>query len=310
MPRLRLSVAMPNYNHAAFLPAAIESVVAQSRPPDEFLILDDASTDDSISIIEDYAARYPIIRVFRNAQNRGVHAAHQRLFEMAQGDFLYGAAADDDRYPTFFERAMEMAERHQECGLVFGAMHVMNRDGDYLTTIQVDRWKTARYVSPAEYLRDYLEVEPPLHSLTVSTIFRRAALAEVGWLRPELGSFADTFAARAIALKHGACYVPEPFSKWRRMAGSVSQSTTREARKMLDLSAAICQCMLSPEFRDRFPREHVTRWRRRLRRQVLWHTLLGESDESPGARPNFLVRNFRRLARIPRLIPLCFYSGR
>src|SRR5688572_8100484 len=100
--RLTLSAVMPSYNHAKYLPSAIESVLNQTRAPDEFLILDDASTDHSVEIIEAYAARFPSIRFVRNERNQGVIAAHQRLFEMATGDFLYSGAADDQRYPHFF----------------------------------------------------------------------------------------------------------------------------------------------------------------------------------------------------------------
>ncbi|MBM3777382.1 MAG: glycosyltransferase family 2 protein [Acidimicrobiia bacterium] len=53
--RPSLSALMLNYNHGRYLGRAIEAIVAQSRPADEFLILDDASTDDSVEVIERHA---------------------------------------------------------------------------------------------------------------------------------------------------------------------------------------------------------------------------------------------------------------
>ena len=67
-----LSVVTPNYNHGHLIGRAIEAVLSQSRCPDEYLILDDASTDNSLEIIEHYASRHPFIRVLRNKQNLGV----------------------------------------------------------------------------------------------------------------------------------------------------------------------------------------------------------------------------------------------
>ena len=121
-----LSALMPNYNHAEYLPRAIEEIVHQTRPPDEFIVLDDASTDDSVRIIESYLEQYPFMRLVRNERNLGVIRSHRRLFEMAGGDYVYAGAADDGRFPAAFELGMEMAGRHPEAGLVFGKALVVD----------------------------------------------------------------------------------------------------------------------------------------------------------------------------------------
>ena len=90
-----LSVILPNYNHARYLSEAIEAIASQSHAADEFLILDDASTDNSLEIIEKFQKRYSQIRVLRHEQNRGVLEANRRLFEEARGDYVFAAAADD-----------------------------------------------------------------------------------------------------------------------------------------------------------------------------------------------------------------------
>lgn len=310
MRRFTLSVAMPNYNHAKYLPRAIEGIVEQSRPPDEFLILDDASTDHSVEIIRAYAQRYPSIRFVRNEHNAGVIAAHQRLYEMATGDYLYSAAADDERYPWFFEQAMEMAQRFPHAGLVFGVMVMIDEEGRELGEIRVRRWREPLYASPERFLREYLEVEPAAQSAAAATIFRRDAFQEVGWCRPELGSFADTFALRAIALRHGACYVPERFAAWRRVPQSFSHQSASDARHALDVVARAARLMRSPEFAGRFPPDYVARWRRRQKWQTIWNTFLGEAAGPAAERSRFWARNLRRLKRVPGCVPLVLYQGR
>lgn len=303
-----LSVVMPNYNHARYLPRAIEAIAEQTRPPDEFLILDDASTDDSVGIIESYAARYPFIRFVRNEQNQGAIAAHARLFELASGDYLHAAAADDDRLPTFFERAMELVEKHPRAGLVFGRVRVVNEHDEELGTIDVRRWQESLYAPPDAFLRDYLEGELASHAASPATIYRRQAFAEVGFYRPELGSWADSFATRAIGVKYGACYVPETFAVWRKLSGSYSDAGRTAPRRTLDMIARAARLMRSDEFRDRFPERYVREWERQYRRLVIWNYWLGD-DAAGTRRPSFFMRNLRRLPRTPASLALAFYRG-
>ena len=57
-----LSVVMANRNHARHLPRALDAVLAQSPPPREVIVLDDASADDSVTVLEGYARRFPCVR--------------------------------------------------------------------------------------------------------------------------------------------------------------------------------------------------------------------------------------------------------
>jgi glycosyltransferase involved in cell wall biosynthesis len=293
MSPLKLSVVMPNYNHASYLDRVIGTVVGQSRPPDEFIILDDGSTDDSLSRIAAWVARYPSIRLEKNATNTGVIAAHQRLFGLATGDYLYPASADDDLLPGFFQRAMEMAQQYPQAGALCGQMVIADAQARELDLVDVQAWREPLYAPPERFLREYLEVEEPSHALTSSTIFRRRCLEEVGWFRPELGSWSDTFAFRAIGLKHGICFVPERFAIWRRMPQNFSEASRRDQHHLLDLVARAAQTMRRPEFRDRFPESHVQRWARRYKWRVVKDYLRGDLKRQDGglaARCRFYAR--------------------
>src|SRR5437763_570789 len=90
-----LSVVFPNYNDARFLPQQLESMLKQSYQPKEIIIIDDASTDNSIEIINNYIARAPHSRLIRNDRNMGVEHNINRLIDEATGDYLYLGAADD-----------------------------------------------------------------------------------------------------------------------------------------------------------------------------------------------------------------------
>lgn len=264
-----LTVFMPNFNHATYLPQAIEAVLGQSRQPDEFLILDDCSTDKSAEIIESYARRYPVIRFLRRTTNQGAVASINELLAAAKGDYVYGAAADDYVLPGMIELAMAAAERYPQAGIVFGKMTMVDAAGTKLRDIPAPEWPTTCYVSPRQFLDEYLERQPPYASLSGATVYRRDRLAEVGGFRGELGHWSDTFAIRAIALRYGAAYVPQSLMAWRKVLGSLSNSAQQTLRKSLRIIDRAASLMRSPDFVDRFPETHVRRWRRGYRRAAL-----------------------------------------
>ncbi|MFZ2956835.1 MAG: glycosyltransferase family 2 protein [Candidatus Ozemobacteraceae bacterium] len=259
-----LTVVTPNYNHGQYLSQAIEAVASQSRPPDEFIILDDGSTDNSVEIIEEYARKFSFIRVMKNKTNGGAAKAINKLFQEVKGDYLFVTCADDFILPGFFEKAMEMADRFPQAGLVFGNFVALHTDGRE-ALVEVRGWNQPDYFSPGRFLTEYLETHPASHSLCGSTIYRRTAFEEVGRFRPELGSWGDTFAARAIALRWGACYIPQKCMVWRLLQTSLSHSTGRDIHRMLDIISRGIFLMRSPEFRPWFPETHVSSFEKRFR---------------------------------------------
>jgi len=306
-----LSVVMPNYNHSRHLAEAIEGVLHQTRLPDEFLILDDASTDNSLEIIESYAEKHPVIRVLKNSQNTGVVEAHRRLFEAAQGDYVCTAPADDAHLPRYCELGMQLAKKYPHAGIIFGKIRVIDEHNAILAELGVRRWPQSRYATPQEFLTEYLDVEAPSHSLCGATIYRRQAFREVDWYRSELGHWSDTFAARAIGLAYGVCYISEPVYVWRKLATGFSAESRVDARHTLDTVARAAALMRSPEFRDRFPEEHVRRWERRYRRLVVWNSWQGEGTAFQPTTARFWWNSFKRLPKLPRAIRLgVFHSPR
>lgn len=308
--RPTLSVVMPNYNHERHLARAIEGFLQQSRPPDEFLILDDASTDDSVKIIESYARRHSIIRLLRNERNEGVIRAHQRLFALAQGDYLHSAAADDLRSPRMCEALMTLVEQYPHAGLAFGAAEIMDEADHVVAVLRSRCWKAPLYASPERYLREYLELELATQSITTSAIYRRDAFFEAGGYHDELTSWADTFAMYAVALKYGACYTPEILSQWRMATGSYSGAGRADPRRQLEMVGRAARLMRSAPFCDRFPASFVRRWERDFRRLTIWSYWLGaDLRDEQGRRPSFLARNLARLPRAARALALSFYRG-
>jgi glycosyltransferase involved in cell wall biosynthesis len=255
-----LSVMICNYNHGRYIARAIEAILTQSRPPDEFIVLDDASTDDSVEVIDSFCRRYGCIRFLRHERNVGAMQSFREALAAARGDYFYGGGADDYVLPGFFASAMQIAAAYPEAGLICGNVVVVDPEGKEWSEAGISSWPEDLYASPDRLLHEYLDVERADHSLSGATIYRRSAFVEVGGYREELGHWADTFAIRAIGLKYGACYLPQRCSAFTDMPQSFSQKMRRDLKRMLDIVATAQSLMRSPQFRDRFPESHVARW--------------------------------------------------
>ena len=109
----RTSIIMPVYNTASTVIAAIESVLAQTDPDFELLVMIDGSPDDSAQLIADYLQRNADerVRVFDNPENRGPSAVRNQGLDAARGAWVAFLDSDDTLYPTFLERLHHHAER-------------------------------------------------------------------------------------------------------------------------------------------------------------------------------------------------------
>ncbi|MBL6933874.1 MAG: glycosyltransferase family 2 protein, partial [Alphaproteobacteria bacterium] len=114
-----LSVVVANYNQAPYLPGTFEELESQSIRPMEVIVVDDASTDDSRAVVEDFAAGHSYVRLVRQAENLGVNATFNRGLKEAKGDYVYFFAADDHVTPDFVESYLSTLARHPRAAFCF-----------------------------------------------------------------------------------------------------------------------------------------------------------------------------------------------
>lgn len=111
-----VSVVVPVYNGERFLRPCLDSIVAQSYPSVEILVMDDASTDRSSDIIVSYGSK---LRHYRQPVNRGQFANVNDGIEMARGDYIAVYHADDIYHPEIVSREIQYLLRFPEAGAVF-----------------------------------------------------------------------------------------------------------------------------------------------------------------------------------------------
>jgi glycosyltransferase involved in cell wall biosynthesis len=125
----RISVVIPSYQHERFLGAALDSLDAQTRPPDEIVVVDDGSKDGSVALVK--ARLRPGLRLLEQ-ENRGAHAALNRGIEEATGDVVFLLNSDDRFAPERVEKLAGLLETGASSGLVSSWIRLIDAKGKAL----------------------------------------------------------------------------------------------------------------------------------------------------------------------------------
>jgi glycosyltransferase involved in cell wall biosynthesis len=121
---------MCTYNGARFLPEQLESFVTQTRRPDELVVCDDRSTDDTPGIVARFAERAPFpVTLHVNATNLGMRANFEQAMRKCGGDVVFLADQDDIWLPEKLARFAAVFESRPDIGMVFCDAHIIEQDG-------------------------------------------------------------------------------------------------------------------------------------------------------------------------------------
>lgn len=237
MARASLSVITCNYNHGHYLDNALGAILAQSRLPDEVIVIDDGSTDASRDVIESFA-RHGIVKPVYHDCNKGGLARANEAAAMARGDYIYFAAADDCVLPGCFEKLMALAEQYPDAGLVFSdLLSFLQDDVDHMRFPPQPLGTTVRRLTPEEVIDAQRK-----HRFSIpgaAAILKRTALHEAGMFPVDLRWHSDWFINMVIAFRYGFAYLPGGFSAQRWQpdsyfnAGAVIWNNEREALRAL-----------------------------------------------------------------------------
>jgi glycosyltransferase involved in cell wall biosynthesis len=203
-----VSVGMPVYNGERYIAQAIESILSQTFLDLELIICNNASTDATEQICEEYAAKDPRVRYYRNDRNHGAAWNHNRVVELARGEYFRWQAHDDYCDPTLLEKCLAVLRSDPNVVLCYPQFVRVDAHGKRLGI------KSSRVAggAPARerfrsliYRRDSCE---EVYGVTRTAVMRKTAL-----IGPYSNSD-DTFLADLIL--HGQFReVPEPLFFYR-----------------------------------------------------------------------------------------------
>ena len=179
-----IHVVMPVYNAAPFLRQAVNSVLAQTYGDFELIAVNDGSTDDTLDILRDYAARDERIRVYTQA-NVGTSPTLNRGIELAEGEWIFLMHADDLMRPNRLERQLQFIREHPELSLVSSLVrHIDSRN-------RVIGRDHSKLVTP-EAVEQVIASNGLIGISHPAVAFRRSAVLAVGGYRQAFWPAEDT----------------------------------------------------------------------------------------------------------------------
>jgi succinoglycan biosynthesis protein ExoO len=236
-----VSVVMANYNGARHLAAAVRSVLGQTLDSLELIVADDASSDDSLRVIEEAAGSDPRVRVLAAATNGGPGAARNRALAAARGEFIAVFDSDDLMAPDRLERLVCRA-KVDHADIVVDNLLVF-QDGcaaPWRPFLHHRRWDHPRTITLADYIeagRMYSKA-PGLGYL--KPLFRAELLRDTRY-REDLRIGEDyDLVLRLLAKGAVMRYQPDALYRYRKHGASISHVLRREhIEQMLAADAAI-----------------------------------------------------------------------
>jgi len=219
----KITVLMPVHNGARHLPEAIASTLKQTFDDFEFLIIDDASTDDSVSLIDTFNDER--IRLVRNETNLGQVVSQNKGLQLARGEYIARLDQDDSSSPNRFARQVAVLDAEPSVAVVGTWMYAVDSEGDI-----IDVWQGRHLNDLADYLFAILTNSLPLYHPSV--MFRREAVLQLDGYDETLPFCEDNDLWRRLALaRHDARVVAEPLTSYRVHEGQQSVSQAKIQRK-------------------------------------------------------------------------------
>jgi glycosyltransferase involved in cell wall biosynthesis/GT2 family glycosyltransferase len=269
--RLKISVVVPNYNYAHHLKARLASIFEQTAPIYELIVLDDGSSDSSLAVLEDIARTSGrAFQVVPNAVNSGsVFRQWRKAAELASGDFLWIAEADDMAAPAFLERlAMKILDSDDDFSLAYADSQAVDENDVVLSPSYKPYYRESapgvfekdRVFDGDAFVRDYLSERNLILNVS-SCLWRRSALLDAMQATgEELSSYrlAGDWHLYVTALRRSGgkvAYVAEPLNIHRRHATSVTHSRLTAERHIEEIRRV--QTMV----RDLYPMDTLISWR-------------------------------------------------
>ncbi len=227
----KVSLIMPNYNYAQYLEAALTSVVNQTYTNFELILIDDASTDSSLEVIEPFLAKHSFIHLICHKKNQGMFKSCQEGLEKAQGQYVTFTSSDDLLLPSFLEKKVTVLDRYPDVGLCFSRASYFNSDEPVkLYTPILQTTYPEMKLSRKALIHQMKQYRMWIPGNTV--LSRKSLFKKYGGFDSNYYSLTDWFLWLKIAFLHGAYFLPETLAIQRNHNNSMSQTESLTTKQI------------------------------------------------------------------------------
>lgn len=218
----KVSVIIPNFNYGKYISIAIESVLSQTHPNVEVIVVDDGSTDESISILGRYGSKLLVIQ----QRNQGVSIARNNGVAASSGDYVAFLDADDVWLPEKIEMQLRKFDVDRAVGLVHCAMRHIDPDGNVCGSNNEGL--------EGNVADEFLKFERGVIVGAGSTaVVPRKIFDEIGGFDPRQSTSADWDFGYRVATKYKIAFVPEYLVHYRIHNSNMHSNIARMEHDML-----------------------------------------------------------------------------
>lgn len=261
-----MSVAIPAYNHAAYIEACLASVCAQTYPHLELVLIDDGSSDDTLERARRFLAEHPdrFRRVvLQRQENQGVSAASNACIQACQAEWVHLLGSDDLLHPEKITRVQQAIERWRcpELALVHTDVDFIDQRGEKIVRAKLER--QGRPTAGPDFTA-YRWLFFGEHAIwNPSVTLRRDAWLAVGGFDKAL-ALEDLDCWLRLSARYAIARVPEVLASYRKHPGN----SLRQRNKMLHAQLLTYAKFLTEhgESMTGLDRELRRHYRRNLRR--------------------------------------------
>jgi glycosyltransferase involved in cell wall biosynthesis len=219
-----VSVIVPNYNHASFLRKRVESIVSQTYTNFECILLDDASTDDSISILEEYVKRDSRFKLYTNEVNSGSTFAQWNYgVSLSKGKFIWIAESDDIADCNFLQTTVDILEQNSNVVIAYSQSKLIDESGKFLGIWNYNEniFNKSFQMCGTEFIKSYLLSSNHIPNAS-AVLFRKSNFYFVGKSIESLKNNGDWNLWLKLLTKGDVYFISTPMNSFRQHQYSVT----------------------------------------------------------------------------------------
>lgn len=217
-----VSIVIPNYNYSKYIRKSLDSAVSQTYENIEIIIVDDASTDNSVEIIKEFENKYANIKFYSNRHNLGVVGSHNRCINLSSGEYVVVLSSDDYLHPHFVSECVKKLDDYPTAGIVSSDIWYVD-DNDNVSYPE-------SFYPESFFCKGMYQCKVWLFTNTFvpsQVLIRRSCLndSDIGGMFSYLAdTMIDTELWYRICLKYDFVYYRKKLSYYRHHIGSYSKS--------------------------------------------------------------------------------------
>ncbi|MEP2670408.1 MAG: glycosyltransferase [Cyclobacteriaceae bacterium] len=231
-----VSVICLCYNHAPFVKEALQSVIDQTYPAVELIVVDDASTDNSAEVIKDFFKRSSQVKFLQLEKNIGNCAAFNKGFELSNGTYIIDLAADDVLLPNRVEEGLKAFQNTDDkVGVQFSDAQLIDSEGNAVG-FHSDKYPH-NTIPQGDIYRDVVE---RFFILSPTMLIKREVLELLNGYDEQLAYEDFDFWVRS-SRHFEYLYIPKPLMKRRLLSQSMNSQQFVRGSEQLRSTFVVCR---------------------------------------------------------------------